>query len=65
MENTQLVIRVEEADKVAGLGRTLIFDIFEESRRGRITARKLRHRTIIADALVDLVEGAERESQNV
>jgi excisionase family DNA binding protein len=42
-------LSVQEAAKAAGVGRTLIFD---EIRKGRLTARKAGRRTIITiDAL--------------
>jgi excisionase family DNA binding protein len=44
MENPKRAMSVEEAAKAAGVGRTLLF---EEIRKGRITARKVGRRTII------------------
>jgi excisionase family DNA binding protein len=37
-------LSVEEAAKAAGIGRTLLFD---EIRKGRLTARKVGRRTIV------------------
>jgi excisionase family DNA binding protein len=49
MEETKRAMSVEEAARAAGVGRTLLF---EEIRKGHITARKVGRRTIItADAL--------------
>jgi excisionase family DNA binding protein len=44
MEDIKRAMSVEEAAKAAGVGRTLLF---EEIRKGRITARKVGRRTII------------------
>jgi excisionase family DNA binding protein len=45
MENPiRRALSVEQAAKAAGVGRTLLF---EEIRKGRITARKVGRRTII------------------
>jgi excisionase family DNA binding protein len=44
MEDLKRAMSVEQAAKAAGVGRTLLF---EEIRRGRITARKVGRRTII------------------
>jgi excisionase family DNA binding protein len=43
-------LSVEEAAKAAGVGRTLLF---EEIRKGRITARKVGRRTIITTDELD------------
>lgn len=49
MDITKRGLSVDEAAKVAGVGRTILFD---EIRRGRLTARKVGRRTIItSDAL--------------
>jgi excisionase family DNA binding protein len=49
MEENKRALSVEEAAKAVGVGRTLLF---EEIRKGHITARKVGRRTIItADAL--------------
>jgi excisionase family DNA binding protein len=50
MENPKRAMSVEEAAKAAGVGRTLLF---EEIRKGRITARKVGRRTIIMTAELD------------
>jgi excisionase family DNA binding protein len=44
MEEVKRALSVEEAAKAAGVGRTLLF---EEIRKGHITARKVGRRTII------------------
>jgi excisionase family DNA binding protein len=44
MEHIKRALSVEEAAKAAGIGRTMLF---EEIRKGRITARKVGRRTII------------------
>jgi excisionase family DNA binding protein len=44
MEEVKRAMSVEEAAKAAGVGRTILF---EEIRKGRITARKVGRRTII------------------
>jgi excisionase family DNA binding protein len=44
MEDVKRAMSVEEAAKAAGVGRTLLF---EEIRKGHITARKVGRRTII------------------
>ena len=44
MEEVKRALSVEQAAKAAGVGRTLLF---EEIRKGRITARKVGRRTII------------------
>jgi excisionase family DNA binding protein len=44
MEEIKRALSVEEAAKAAGVGRTLLF---EEIRKGNITARKVGRRTII------------------
>jgi excisionase family DNA binding protein len=49
MDEIKRAMSVEEAARAAGVGRTLLF---EEIRKGHITARKVGRRTIItADAL--------------
>jgi len=49
MGNETRALSVEDAAKAAGVGRTLLF---EEIRKGRLTARKAGRRTIITlDAL--------------
>jgi excisionase family DNA binding protein len=50
MEEIKRAMSVEEAAKAAGVGRTLLF---EEIRKGRITARKVGRRTIIMTAELD------------
>jgi excisionase family DNA binding protein len=50
MEETKRAMSVEEAAKAAGVGRTLLF---EEIRKGRITARKVGRRTIITTEELD------------
>jgi excisionase family DNA binding protein len=50
MENLKRAMSVEEAAKAAGVGRTLLF---EEIRKGRITARKVGRRTIITTEDLD------------
>jgi excisionase family DNA binding protein len=45
MDQQKRALSVEEAAKAAGIGRTMLF---EEIRKGRITARKVGRRTIIA-----------------
>jgi excisionase family DNA binding protein len=44
VEQQKLALSVEEAAKVSGVGRTMLF---AEIRKGRITARKVGRRTII------------------
>jgi excisionase family DNA binding protein len=44
MEEIKRAMSVEEAAKAAGVGRTMLF---EEIRKGHITARKVGRRTII------------------
>jgi excisionase family DNA binding protein len=44
MEQQKRAMSVGEAAKAAGIGRTMLF---EEIRKGRITARKVGRRTII------------------
>ena len=50
MEDMKRAMSVEEAAKAAGVGRTLLF---EEIRKGRITARKVGRRTIITTGDLD------------
>jgi excisionase family DNA binding protein len=51
MENPiRRALSVEEAAKAAGVGRTLLF---EEIRKGHITARKVGRRTIITTDALD------------
>jgi excisionase family DNA binding protein len=45
MEKQKRALSFEEAAKAAGVGRTMLF---EEIRKGHITARKVGRRTIIA-----------------
>ena len=44
MDEMKRAMSVDEAAKAAGIGRTMLF---EEIRKGRITARKVGRRTII------------------
>ena len=44
MQEMKRAMSVDEAAKAAGIGRTMLF---EEIRKGRITARKVGRRTII------------------
>jgi excisionase family DNA binding protein len=44
MEQQKRAMSIDEAAKAAGIGRTMLF---EEIRKGRITARKVGRRTII------------------
>jgi excisionase family DNA binding protein len=50
MEHIKRALSVEQAAKAAGIGRTLLF---EEIRKGRITARKVGRRTIITTESLD------------
>jgi excisionase family DNA binding protein len=50
MEDLKRAMSVEQAAKAAGVGRTLLF---EEIRKGRITARKVGRRTIITTEALD------------
>jgi excisionase family DNA binding protein len=50
VEDLKRAMSVEQAAKAAGVGRTLLF---EEIRKGRITARKVGRRTIITTEALD------------
>jgi excisionase family DNA binding protein len=50
MEDLKRALSVEQAAKAAGVGRTLLF---EEIRKGHITARKVGRRTIITTEALD------------
>ena len=50
MDYTTRALSVEEAAKAAGVGRTLLF---EEIRKGRLTARKVGRRTIVTTDELD------------